>query len=86
FGEAVLLDDDINIDFAAVTTPNDRVAVIATLPLTTNEQWQQLAINELVCLRAGEVVFSDAPEPKQYMSIEEGLCIARSVGAAGSID
>ena len=86
FGEEVLLDDDINIDFAAVTTPNDRVAVIATLPLTTNEQWQQLAINELVCLRAGEVVFSDAPEPKQYMSIEEGLYIARSVGAAGSID
>ena len=86
FGEAVLLDDDINIDFAAVTTPNDRVAVIATLPLTTNEQWQQLAVNELVCFQAGVVVFSDTPEPKQYMSIEEGLCIARKVGAAGKVD
>ena len=86
FGEAVLLDDDINIDFSAVTTPNDRVAVIATLPLTTNEQWQQLAVNELVCFQAGVVVFSDTPEPKQYMSIEEGLCIARKVGAVGKVD
>ncbi|AUZ04160.1 type 2 glutamine amidotransferase [Vitreoscilla sp. C1] len=83
FGEAVLLDDDINIDFSAVTTPNDRVAVIATLPLTTNEKWQQLAVNELVCFREGKVIYSDAPEPKQYLNIEEGLKIARSVGAAG---
>ena len=45
FGEAGLLDNDMNIDFAAVTTPNDRVAGIATLPLTTNEQWRQLAVN-----------------------------------------
>lgn len=83
FGEAVLLDDDINIDFSAVTTPNDRVAVIATLPLTTNEQWRQLAVNELVCFRDGQVIYRDAPEPKQYLSIEEGLRIARNVGAAG---
>ena len=60
--------------------------IIATLPLTTNEQWQQLAVNDLVCLQAGVVVFSDAPEPKQYMSIDDGLCIARSVGAAGKVD
>lgn len=83
FGEAVLLDDDINIDFAAVTTPNDRVAVIATLPLTTNENWQQLAVNELACFRDGNVIFSDAPNPKHFLSIEEGLAIARAVGAAG---
>ena len=85
FGEAVLLDDDINIDFAAVTTPNDKVAVIATLPLTTNEQWQQLAVNELVCLQEGDVIYQDAPEPKHYLSVEEGLKIARSVGAAGCL-
>jgi predicted glutamine amidotransferase len=27
------------VDFNAVTTPNDRVAIIATLPLTDNEPW-----------------------------------------------
>ena len=85
FGEAVLLDDDINIDFAAVTTPNDKVAVIATLPLTTNEHWQQIAVNELVCFHQGELVFSRAPEPKQFLTVEEGLAIARQAGVAASL-
>jgi len=39
FGVASLADDDIRIDFSTVTTPKDRVAVIATTPLTTNEAW-----------------------------------------------
>lgn len=41
FGAAVLADDDVRIDFAEVTTPRDRVAVVATTPLTTNEAWTQ---------------------------------------------
>jgi predicted glutamine amidotransferase len=39
FGLAALADDDVRIDFSTVTTPKDRVAVIATAPLTTNEAW-----------------------------------------------
>lgn len=39
FGAAVLADDDVRVDFAEVTTPRDRVAVVATTPLTTNETW-----------------------------------------------
>jgi glutamine amidotransferase len=39
FGAAVLADDDVRIDFAEVTTPRDRVAVVATAPLTKNERW-----------------------------------------------
>ena len=41
FGPAVLADDDVRIDFSEVTTPRDRVAVVATAPLTTNETWTQ---------------------------------------------
>jgi glutamine amidotransferase len=41
FGLARLADDDVQIDFATVTTPRDRVAVVATAPLTTNEVWTQ---------------------------------------------
>ena len=41
FGLATLADDDIRIDFSTVTTPNDRVAIVATTPLTTNETWIQ---------------------------------------------
>ena len=39
FREATLADDDLSVDFASVTTPNDRVAVIATAPLTRDETW-----------------------------------------------
>ena len=85
FGEAKLLDDDVNIDFAAVTTPNDRVAVIATLPLTCNEQWTQLAQNELLMFKEGEIIARDCPDDTQFLSIEDALAKARAVGASANI-
>lgn len=84
FGEAQLLDDDVSIDFAAVTTPQDRVAVIATLPLTSNEHWEQFATNELLMFEEGMVILQDSPEPKNFMSIEDALALASAVGAAAS--
>ncbi len=39
FKRATLADEDVSIDFAAVTTPKDRVAVVATMPLTRDETW-----------------------------------------------
>lgn len=80
FGEAHLLDDDIAIDFSTETTPNDRVAVIATLPLTHNETWQQLACNESALFCQGDIVLRDVPEQPVYLSQQEGLAIARAVG------
>jgi predicted glutamine amidotransferase len=47
FVTASLSDDDISVDFAQLTTPKDRVAVIVTEPLTTNEQWTAFAPGEL---------------------------------------
>lgn len=85
FGEAKLLDDDVNIDFAAVTTPNDRVAVIATLPLTCNEHWTQLAQNELLMFKDGEIIARDCPDDSQFLSIEDALTMARAVGASENI-
>jgi predicted glutamine amidotransferase len=39
FNEAHLVDCDVSVDFSSVTTENDRVAIIATQPLTDNERW-----------------------------------------------
>jgi len=39
FGRATLKDEDVTVNFAEVTTPKDRVAVVATTPLTVNEEW-----------------------------------------------
>jgi len=47
FSHAHLADEDVSIDFARNTSPQDRVAVIVTAPLTTNETWVQMAADEL---------------------------------------
>jgi len=47
FRTATLADEDLNVDFAAVTKPSDRVAVIATQPLTSDEHWTAFKTGEL---------------------------------------
>jgi glutamine amidotransferase len=47
FGRATLHDEDVTVDFSRDTTPNDRVAVVATEPLTDNEAWTPFAPGEL---------------------------------------
>ena len=47
FAAAHLADEDLSVDFSQLTTPNDRVAIIVTEPLTKNETWTQFAPGEL---------------------------------------
>jgi predicted glutamine amidotransferase len=47
FGPATLADADLSVDFAAATSPSDRVAVIATEPLTAGERWNAMKQGEL---------------------------------------
>lgn len=56
FATAQLSDEDLQIDFAEHTTPLDRVAVIATQPLTRNEQWTALAPGALMVFVDGQPV------------------------------
>ena len=58
FGRAHLKDQDITVDFSRLATPNDKVAVIATLPLTDNESWTTMAPGELLLIKDGEPVSS----------------------------
>ncbi len=54
FGMAKLLDQDIEIDFAQCTTPTDIVSVIATQPLTGNEDWQKIEPGNFVLFHLGQ--------------------------------
>ncbi|MFO0691286.1 MAG: class II glutamine amidotransferase [Myxococcota bacterium] len=56
FGTAHLVDEDLSVDFRALTTPEDRVAVIATTPLTDDETWTPIAPGELVLFVDGAPV------------------------------
>ena len=47
FRSAALRDEDLQVNFASHTTPQDRVAIIATEPLTADEAWAAFAPGEL---------------------------------------
>lgn len=47
FAHATLSDEDLSVNFAEHTSPSDRVAVVVTAPLTTNEVWTAFAPGEL---------------------------------------
>ena len=47
FRAATLADDELSVDFAALTQPSDRIAVVATEPLTRGEAWVAMVPGEL---------------------------------------
>jgi len=56
FGQATLHDEDVTVDFSAHTTIHDRVAVVATEPLTDNEAWTSFSPDELRVFVGGDAV------------------------------
>lgn len=56
FKPARLIDLDVEVDFSAVTTPEDRVAVITTEPLTDNEAWSAYNAGEMILFRDGQPI------------------------------
>ena len=56
FGPAQLKDVDVTVDFSAETTSSDIVTVIATEPLTTDENWEVYQPGEWKLWQMGEVI------------------------------
>jgi predicted glutamine amidotransferase len=56
FGHAHLVDQDVTVDFSLLTRKDDRVSVIATSPLTDNEQWTTMAPGQLLLFLDGAPV------------------------------
>lgn len=54
FASAHLVDNDVTVDFNEYARPSDKVAVIATLPLTDNERWTPMEAGELLIFIDGE--------------------------------
>ena len=53
FAVAHLKDQDVAVDFNEVTSPDDRVVLIATLPLTDNETWTPLPVDRVALFADG---------------------------------
>lgn len=55
FGRASLSDAELTVNFAEHTTPDDVVSVIATEPLTDNEEWVRMEPGELLVWQGGVI-------------------------------
>jgi hypothetical protein len=53
FTKVCLSDMDLSVDFGMVTKPDDCVSVIATSPLTNDEEWTEIAHGELIVFDQG---------------------------------
>ena len=60
FAAAQLADEDLHVDFSTQTSPNDKVAVIVTAPLTSNETWTAFGQRELKVFVDGAVYLGEA--------------------------
>ncbi|MFZ4714496.1 MAG: class II glutamine amidotransferase [Bacteriovoracaceae bacterium] len=58
FTHARLKDQDVSVNFSQETSPQDRVAVIATNPLTDNEDWKMVEPGTLLLFQDGELAKS----------------------------
>ncbi|WP_108649555.1 class II glutamine amidotransferase [Dongshaea marina] len=56
FSVARLIDEDLSIDFAKETTPDDVVTIIATQPLTHDEAWHKMEPGQWHLFHKGELV------------------------------
>ncbi|GAC1571086.1 MAG: hypothetical protein NVS3B3_24820 [Aquirhabdus sp.] len=64
FSTAALIDCDKSIDFSQFNQPDDKIAVIATKPLTSDEAWSAFHPGELKMFLAGYPI-KDALLPTQ---------------------
>ncbi|MBN9288788.1 MAG: class II glutamine amidotransferase [Gammaproteobacteria bacterium 39-13] len=54
FGKAKLVDDDMTVDFHQQTTPKDVFTIIATAPLTENEDWHRAQKGDFLVFKDGQ--------------------------------
>jgi len=53
FSQVHLKDDDVSVDLSELNGPRDRLAIVVTEPLTTNEDWVAMAPGELRMFAGG---------------------------------
>lgn len=56
FSEVHLKDEDLRVDLAALNTPEDRLAIVVTEPLTRNENWTACTPGELMAFEDGQLL------------------------------
>ena len=63
FSEVHLRDEDVKVDLAELNGPLDRLAIVVTEPLTTNETWTRIAPGEMVTFLDGSPLAAACVRP-----------------------
>ena len=63
FSEVHLRDEDVKVDLAELNGPQDRLAIVVTEPLTTNETWTRIAPGEMVTFLDGSPLAAACGRP-----------------------
>jgi glutamine amidotransferase len=67
--EAHLIDEDVTIDFRTILSSGERAVVIATTPLTDNEQWVSMQAGSLWCFEDGNIIHFTDTVPSKVNSV-----------------
>jgi len=87
FGRATLRDAEVQLDFSALTKPQDRIAVVATEPLTSDETWTAGQPSTLWVFREGQLRASLAsrdPDGRPERPLAGDPATASAAPVAGS--
>jgi predicted glutamine amidotransferase len=69
FHEIHLKDDDVSVDLSVLNSPQDRLAIVVTEPLTTNEDWVVMAPGELQVFVDGAIAGCGCSTRKPELAI-----------------
>ncbi len=71
FSAAHLVDEDVTVDFQGVASERDRVAIVATAPLTDNENWTRFLPGQLIAFQDGQPLKSSIPVTRWHLNSSE---------------
>jgi glutamine amidotransferase len=69
FTEVHLKDDDVSVDLSELNGPQDRLAIVVTEPLTTNEDWVAMAPGELRVFLEGSTASDRTTAPANLAAL-----------------
>ena len=81
FQHAQLIDLDVEVDFSQVTTPEDRVAVITTEPLTHNEKWTAYKPGEMILFKSGRPILNALTRVERLIREQQNPSLKRVTAA-----
>ncbi len=79
FAHVRLVDTDLSLDLSVANGPGDRMALVATEPLTHDEPWQAMAPGELFVFVDGERVWQGRHVPRAPVQVPTGFRLRMAI-------